>query len=292
MYMYNNVKRQKSIGEALGDGLHNIFGSGLLAIAGLVMIMASLVSIVACILPFWFNLTLYDQVFGEEVTPHDIVIDTGLFFMDKDKFINLLMIDKASSVKLMPIYLRQAQLWFLIGTICIITCTACAILLSLRSKVVTSAEIALGGVSLFSALSQVLGVLLCLAQYMADNKAMWQDLPVRDPIPDRFGYYKVLEAYPVLEINWGFFFAAAAALFSLGGAVLIVMKMCVSCNRLNNLRYEQLRSKPDDGTSPVVGYPYYANKGYDRQPAFVLPPAEARPLIYTDRPPAATEVDL
>lgn len=99
---------------------------------------------------------------------------------------------------------------------------------------------------------------------------MWQDLPVKDPIPNRFGYYKVLEAYPELEINWGFFFAAAASMFSLGGATILVIKMCMSCNYLNETRYRMLRTKPDEGTSPIVGYPYYANKGYDRQPGEFL----------------------
>lgn len=94
--------RSKTLVEVLGDGLHNIFGAGFLAIASLVLVMASLISVVAVVLPFWFKLTLYNQVFGEEIKPNNITVDTGLYFMDKDKFINLLMIDKASSVKLMP----------------------------------------------------------------------------------------------------------------------------------------------------------------------------------------------
>jgi hypothetical protein len=84
------------------QALRNVFGASFLAIAGLLLVLATLISIVSCVLPFWFKLTLRNQVFDDDRPPHDIYVDTGLFFMDKDKFINLLMIDKASSVQLMP----------------------------------------------------------------------------------------------------------------------------------------------------------------------------------------------
>ena len=84
------------------QALRNVFGASFLAIAGLLLVLATLISIVSCVLPFWFKLTLRNQVFDDDRPPYDIYVDTGLFFMDKDKFINLLMIDKASSVQLMP----------------------------------------------------------------------------------------------------------------------------------------------------------------------------------------------
>ena len=31
-------------------------------------------------------------------------------------------------------------------------------------------------------------------------------------------------------------------------------------------RYRMLRQKPDDGTSPIPGSPYYANKAYMQHP--------------------------
>ena len=121
-----------------------------------------------------------------------------------------------------------------------------------------------------SALCQVLGVILCVMQVLVNDQAMWQDLPVKDAIPNRFGYYKVLEAYPKVELNWGFYFAAAAAMCSLASAICVVLQMFLSCNRLSHIRYQMLREKPDEGTSPIPGYPYYANKGYDRQPGEFL----------------------
>lgn len=109
-YSYN---KSRSPGEVIGECLHNVFSSGFLLISGLLLVFSSLVSIASCLLPFWFKLTLYNQVFGDEVTPNDIEIDTGLYFMDKDRFINLLMIDKASSVQLMPgIQLSDSALTF------------------------------------------------------------------------------------------------------------------------------------------------------------------------------------
>ena len=272
------------------QALRNVFGANFLAIAGLLLVLATLISIVSCVLPFWFKLTLRNQVFDDDRPPYDIYVDTGLFFMDKDKFINLLMIDKASSVQLMPDFLHWAQLLFLVGTIGIFTCAASAVILMIRDKVVASAEIALAGATTAIALCQAFGMLCCVLQYNYDNQAMWQDLPVKDTVASGFGYYKVLEAYPEIEINWGFYFGAIAACFSLFGAVLLWIQMCISCSRIMDERYRMLRQKPDDGTSPIPGYPYYANKAYMQHPGYAE--HEIRPLVYTDRPPAATEVDL
>ena len=113
---------------------------------------------------------------------------------------------------------------------------------------------------------QAFGMLCCVLQYNYDNQAMWQDLPVKDTVASGFGYYKVLEAYPEIEINWGFYFGAIAACFSLFGAVLLWIQMCISCSRIMDERYRMLRQKPDDGTSPIPGYPYYANKAYMQHP--------------------------
>ena len=248
------------------QALRNVFGASFLAIAGLLLVLATLISIVSCVLPFWFKLTLRNQVFDDDRPPYDIYVDTGLFFMDKDKFINLLMIDKASSVQLMPDFLHWAQLFFLVGTIGIFTCAASAVILMIRDKVVASAEIALAGATTAIALCQAFGMLCCVLQYNYDNQAMWQDLPVKDTVASGFGYYKVLEAYPEIEINWGFYFGAIAACFSLFGAVLLWIQMCISCSRIMDERYRMLRQKPDDGTSPIPGYPYYANKAYMQHP--------------------------
>jgi len=92
----------KSSSNFIGQALRNVFGSGFLAIAGLLLALATLISIVSCLLPFWFKLTLKNQVFDDDRPPIDIYVDTGLFLMDKHELINLLMIDKASSVQLMP----------------------------------------------------------------------------------------------------------------------------------------------------------------------------------------------
>ena len=94
--------RIRSIPQMIGQCLRNIFGSGFLTIAGIVLLLSSLISIIACILPFWFKLTVWNQKFNVNDPGSNITVDTGLYFMDKDKFINLLAIDKASSVQLMP----------------------------------------------------------------------------------------------------------------------------------------------------------------------------------------------
>jgi hypothetical protein len=54
------------------QALRNVFGASFLAIAGLLLVLATLISIVSCVLPFWFKLTLRNQVFDDDRPPYDI----------------------------------------------------------------------------------------------------------------------------------------------------------------------------------------------------------------------------
>jgi hypothetical protein len=96
------------------------------------------------------------------------------------------------------------------------------------------------------------------------SNAAWQNFPVADYITLRFNYYTILNAHPDMSLNFGYFIAVGAALFSLAAAVLLWTQACCTYCHLKRVRYHMLREKPDLGSSPIPTKGSYFNPGFVR----------------------------
>lgn len=126
---------------------------------------------------------------------------------------------------------------------------------------------------IFSALSQVISCILILLHMAFFSYQPWQNFPVADYIPLRFTYYTILNAYPDMSLNFGFFIGAGAALLSLVAAVMLWIQACCTYCHLRNVRYNMLREKPDLGSSPLP------TKGSYFNPAFVRTSPQEYPAV-------------
>jgi hypothetical protein len=89
------------------DPITNLIKSKFLGLAALLLIIASMATVVAALLPFWFSLRMHlafveDERPVAQQTSVDRTINCGLYFLDENRFINTLMLDKADNTHFMP----------------------------------------------------------------------------------------------------------------------------------------------------------------------------------------------
>lgn len=149
------------------------------------------------------------------------------------------------------------------------------------------------------ALSQVISCILILLHMAFFSYQPWQNFPVADYIPLRFTYYTILNAYPDMSLNFGFFIGAGAALFSLVSAVMLWIQACCTYRHLRKVRYRMLREKPDLGSSPIPTKGSYFNPAFVRTspseyPAVVhaAPPTKFAPYVPPTQYTTGMELDL
>lgn len=102
------------------DPISNFIKSKILGLASLLLLIASMATITAVFLPFWFSLHMHLQ-FVEDEKPQQTSIDRsincGLFFLDENRFVNTIMLDKADNTHFMPGSNKNLQI---IQTVCYI----------------------------------------------------------------------------------------------------------------------------------------------------------------------------
>lgn len=263
------------------DPISNFIKSKILGLASLLLLIASMATITAVFLPFWFSLHMHLQ-FVEDEKPQQTFIDRsincGLFFLDENRFVNTIMLDKADNTHFMPALLRVAQLLYLLGSIGTVLCCGSAFILAFRQYATPSGEMFLAAGATGFSLSQVISCILILLHMAFFSYQPWQNFPVADYIPLRFTYYTILEAHPDMSLNFGFFIGAGAALFSLVAAVMLWIQACCTYCHLRNVRYNMLREKPDLGSSPLP------TKGSYFNPAFVRTSPQEYPAVVQAAP--------
>lgn len=117
----------------------------------------------------------------------------------------------------------------------------------------------------------MISCLLIILHMAFFSHSPWQNFPVADYITLRFNYYTILNAHPDMSLNFGYFIAAGAALFSLVSAVMLWMQACCTYCHLKRVRYHMLREKPDLGSSPIPTKGSYFNPGFVRTSAQEYP---------------------
>ncbi|KAK3087388.1 hypothetical protein FSP39_005255 [Pinctada imbricata] len=220
-------------------------------------------------------------------------INCGIFFLDENRFINIIMLQKADNTKIMPVFLHVAQIFYLLGSIGVILCAGVGVILSFRTHASPPGEICLAASTTFLVLAQIIAVVCVLIQVNMYPRAEWQNLPVEDYLPNRYTYYTVLSARPLVILNWGFWIACVGTAFGLLAAIALWFHAMCSCCHLQRVRYEMLRQKPDEGSSPLIGQKAYQNMGYLRNspqeyPAAIPPATGFRPAPQ-DYPPRRYE---
>lgn len=102
------------------DPISNFIKSKILGLASLLLLIASMATITAVFLPFWFSLHMHLQFVEDEKsqqTSIDRSINCGLFFLDENRFVNTIMLDKADNTHFMPGSNKNLQI---IQTVCYI----------------------------------------------------------------------------------------------------------------------------------------------------------------------------
>lgn len=289
------------------DPISNFLKSKLLGLASLLLLIATMATITACLLPFWFSLKMH-LVFVEDSRPEaqqssvDRTINCGLYFLDEDRFINTLMLDKADNTHFMPALLRVSQLLYLLGSIGIVLCCGSSFILAFKQYASPTGEMFLAAGATGFSLSQVIGCILILLHMAFFSHQAWQNFPAEDYIPLRYNYYTILNAHPDMSLNFGYFIGGAAALFSLVAAVMLWMQACCTYCHLKRVRYNMLREKPDLGSSPIPTKGSYFNRGFVRTSPMEYPAVvQSAPMppyapVMQYAPPqtgyTATELDL
>jgi len=81
--------------------ISNIMRAKLLALSALVLTIASLACLLCALVPFWFVLKV-DLTINDDKLTIERTINSGLYFMDETRFINIMMLDKAGNTPMTP----------------------------------------------------------------------------------------------------------------------------------------------------------------------------------------------
>lgn len=102
------------------DPISNFIKSKILGLASLLLLIASMATITAVFLPFWFSLHMHLEFVEDEKpqqTSVDRSINCGLFFLDENRFVNTIMLDKADNTHFMPGNVKNLQISYLDGVL-------------------------------------------------------------------------------------------------------------------------------------------------------------------------------
>ncbi|XP_041360582.1 uncharacterized protein LOC121376865 [Gigantopelta aegis] len=248
----------------------NFTQSAVLAIACLIMALATIVNVGCSLLPWWFILKFdfQDGTFGTEPAMQQS-IDTGIFYMYKpDKpgldsrlpvlMTSLMAMETATNKFAVPRMFKVGQVFYSIALFGTMACTVAAFLLAGRRLGSLTGSMALAAFSFACGICNVLGVvLLLLCSLDLDGSNEWNLMPL--DLPYR---HFVLNAHPALELNWAFYIACIGAMLSVVGAVLIAVQTLQLCRSIEEIRQKQHTTKPLMEPYPenVLAFSYKAMK--------------------------------
>ncbi|ESO83157.1 hypothetical protein LOTGIDRAFT_236759 [Lottia gigantea] len=227
------------------------WSSVLLAINSLVLTFGTIAVIVTCFVPYWFQITISpeDARYGTEEVPELTVINSGLFFMSADGYVDMIFMSKISNHRFAPLSIIAGQVLYFAGTVGIGICTVASFILSCRKLGSVVGQFFLASFITISAICLVLGVVLAAFVFLGvDGLSEWKNLPLNNP--NRLSGVVVPES---IEMDWGFFIAIGAAAISLVTAVLGWMEALRTCRYIEDIRSKQLRD-PNYGRKEEVPY--------------------------------------
>ncbi|XP_033727728.1 uncharacterized protein LOC117317052 isoform X2 [Pecten maximus] len=247
----------------MADFMSNLLRAKLLTLSGIVYLLCSLACILSALLPFWFVLRVDLTYSDDSSATVSRKINSGLFFMDEGRFINMMMLGKIDNHGLVPPMLQLAQLLFLLGSLGMIVCCATTFILACRKYASATGELCLAVATTPLTICMVASIILVFMSVLVDTQAEWHGLPVPDYTPNRFaGFYKVLKVIPEISLNFGTYVACIGVVFSIVGTVLMWIQACCTCQEFHDTRYHMLREIPDLGSSPIPGKHHgFANIG-------------------------------
>ncbi|XP_069106557.1 uncharacterized protein [Argopecten irradians] len=247
----------------MAEWVSNLLRAKVLALCGIIYALCSFACVLAALLPFWFVLRVDLTYSDDSSSTVSRSINSGLFFMDEGRFINMMMLGKVDNQGLVPPMLEVAQLLFLLGSLGMIVCCATTFILACRKYASTTGELCLAVATTPLTICLLISIVLVFLGVLADTGAEWHGLPVPDYTPNRFaGFYKVLSVVPDISLNFGTYVACIGVLFSIIATVLMWVQACCTCQEYHDTRYHMLRELPDFGSSPIPGkHTAYANIG-------------------------------
>ncbi|KAL4218562.1 hypothetical protein ACF0H5_023296 [Mactra antiquata] len=197
--------------------------------------LAALTGGVVFFLPLWYNFSVEISWDGGRTTVL-ATADMGLFFMYEGYGIELtdmIFLDKATNAQTGPPLFRLAQIFYGIGITGMFICTVASAIYTLRKYKTATGELCLAGGMLPSAISLTLGVVFAALAAVVEADNYWEAFPVP-------GNFVQVQTKPIMEISYGLFIAAGAALFGLVALVMAWLQACAMCRHVENVRYHML----------------------------------------------------
>ncbi|KAL8607769.1 hypothetical protein ACOMHN_039442 [Nucella lapillus] len=258
--------------------------SKILALAFLILAIASVVTFVCAFLPFWFlmHFNKLDSTFGSEAV-RTVTKDLGIYFYTDDDYISLLFLEKLSNRAVVPPLYKTAQVWEALSVAAVVCTCAGAGILAFRKYASVTGVLFLAAFGTLAGVGQLLMVVFTVMSLVAsdndvcevadagcsygDNQ-VWRNLPFKVPFR-RISQHST----PKMEANWAFYVACIGAALSVAGCVLLWLEGMMVCRSVGDIRYQQLRQKRD----------LYENE-HDPTEFIYSPPSRAQPPMYGMQP--------
>ncbi|XP_046578571.1 uncharacterized protein LOC124286266 [Haliotis rubra] len=238
--------------------LRNFFDSKILALSVLVLLIATLVSVLCALLPFWFRLHFdaADATYGS-MGEREAELQIGVFWMYKPNkpgpertkvlMTSLVALGEATNLQVEPGWFKAGQVFYCIGVFGIAAGFGGSAILALREFGSLTGSLGLSVFTLIAAISQVIAVVFLLITSIS-GKSTWHMLPLEDP------YRVVITSYPEMNLDWGFYVAVIGAGLSIFGAVLLIIESLKLCKSIEDIRRRQLTTKPKPEPYPDIRY--------------------------------------
>ncbi|XP_064597217.1 uncharacterized protein LOC135463736 [Liolophura sinensis] len=202
-----------------------------LAFPAIIMLLATLVNIVALVLPYWFNVK---STFGIDGPKQSVSYDTlGLFLYkkngqhtvyDKAGLRELNRVQKASNAMLVPDAFKVAQILWLLGTTVGGATCAGLFIVAISPYLHLVAEIGLAAAVSGAGISLAASVLLSLGSLWSSCSNNWCTNMWRNT------------TVSLESLTWGFFIAIIGAVMTLASAVLLWMQFCRTLRAVEYVR--------------------------------------------------------
>ncbi|XP_071113906.1 uncharacterized protein [Haliotis cracherodii] len=239
-------------------GLRNFFDSKILALSVLVLLIATLVSVLCALLPFWFRLHFdaADATYGSR-GQREAELQIGVFWMYKPNkpgpertkvlMTSLVALGEATNLQVEPGWFKAGQVFYCLGVFGIAAGFGGSVILAVREYGSLTGSLGLSAFTLIAAISQVIAVMFLFITSMS-GKSTWHTLPLEDP------YRIVITSHPEMLLDWGFYVAVIGAGLSIFGAVLLIIESLKLCLSIEDIRRRQFATKPKPEPYPDIRY--------------------------------------
>ncbi|KAK7091205.1 uncharacterized protein [Littorina saxatilis] len=230
--------------------------SKILALAFLILAIATFVEFITAFLPFWFLLHFnkQDSTFGTE-GERQLTQNLGALFYTDDDYISLLFLEKMSNRQVVPMLFKVSQVMEILSVATVACTCAGAGILACRKFSSVTGILFLAALSTVGAVGQILmAVFAGLSLLFSANdicettqqgcsykeNQIWRNLPFKEQ-------HRRVNPHttPKMEANWGLYIAIIGAALAVVGCVLLWLEGLQVCKTVTGIRYKQLREKRD-----------------------------------------------